>query len=144
MVKDITVNNSIDKKLDISDISLATPAHLIEVHDLVKSYHTPAGDVPALRGINMYVDAGEFLTIVGKSGAGKSTLINMLTGTRSSHFRRCHCRRRINTIYVGRPGCALAWKEPGFRVPVFSTPAELEPDRKYHHSYGFLQHVPSG
>lgn len=64
----------------MSDISLATPAHLIEVHDLVKNYHTPAGDVPALRGINMYVDSGEFLAVIGKSGAGKSTLINMLTG----------------------------------------------------------------
>ena len=53
--------------------------YLIEVHDLYKYYQTPAGDYPALKGINLQVERGEFLTVVGKSGAGKSTLVNMLT-----------------------------------------------------------------
>ncbi|NWG34069.1 MAG: ABC transporter ATP-binding protein [Chloroflexi bacterium] len=53
---------------------------LIELRDVVKVYSTAAGDFPALKGINMQVQAGEFLGIVGKSGAGKSTLLNMITG----------------------------------------------------------------
>ena len=53
---------------------------LIEMCDVVKVYSTAAGEFSALKGINMQVDAGEFIGILGKSGAGKSTLLNMLTG----------------------------------------------------------------
>ena len=53
---------------------------LIELHDVVKIYSTAAGDFTALKGINLQIDTGEFVGIVGKSGAGKSTLLNMLTG----------------------------------------------------------------
>ncbi|MEX1018003.1 MAG: ABC transporter ATP-binding protein [Litorilinea sp.] len=68
-----------------TDISahLARPASerpLILLQDVVKAYDTPAGDFLALRGINLAIDRGEFVAVVGKSGSGKSTLINMLTG----------------------------------------------------------------
>jgi ABC-type lipoprotein export system ATPase subunit len=53
---------------------------LIELHDLYKSYQTPAGEIPALRGINLKIQEGEFIAVIGKSGAGKSTLVNMITG----------------------------------------------------------------
>lgn len=53
---------------------------LIELRDVVKSYRTPAGSFIALNGVNLEVNAGEFISIVGKSGSGKTTLINMLTG----------------------------------------------------------------
>jgi len=53
---------------------------LVEVKDLYKVYSTSAGDFTALNDINMQVERGEFLGIVGKSGAGKSTLVNMITG----------------------------------------------------------------
>lgn len=53
---------------------------LVEMHDVVKVYATPAGEFNALKGINMQVGAGEFVGIVGRSGAGKSTLLNMITG----------------------------------------------------------------
>jgi putative ABC transport system ATP-binding protein len=53
---------------------------IIELRNVEKVYSTAAGDFPALRGINLQVDAGEFVGIVGKSGAGKSTLLNTITG----------------------------------------------------------------
>jgi ABC-type lipoprotein export system ATPase subunit len=53
---------------------------LIHLRNLVKVYKTAAGDFPALRGINLQVRRGEFVTVFGKSGAGKSTMINLLTG----------------------------------------------------------------
>ena len=53
---------------------------LIELREVVKEYRTEAGAFPALKGINLRVETGEFLGIVGKSGAGKSTLLNMITG----------------------------------------------------------------
>ncbi|NNJ12160.1 ABC transporter ATP-binding protein [Chloroflexales bacterium ZM16-3] len=53
---------------------------LISLRDVVKQYETAAGAYTALRGINLTIDRGEFVAIVGKSGSGKSTLINMITG----------------------------------------------------------------
>ncbi len=54
---------------------------LIRLRQVVKVYRTAAGDFPALKGLDLDVEAGEFLAITGKSGAGKTTLVNMITGT---------------------------------------------------------------
>jgi putative ABC transport system ATP-binding protein len=53
---------------------------LLALAGLQKAYRTPAGDFYALKGIDLQVHRGEFVSVVGKSGAGKSTLINMVTG----------------------------------------------------------------
>jgi len=50
----------------------------IETENLVKTYLTGKVETPALRGINLRVERGEFLSIVGPSGSGKSTLLNLL------------------------------------------------------------------
>jgi ABC-type lipoprotein export system ATPase subunit len=56
------------------------PKHFISLCDLHKDYSTAAGPFPALKGIDLSVERGEFLTIIGKSGAGKSTMINVISG----------------------------------------------------------------
>ena len=53
---------------------------LINIKALEKNYPGSMGDVLALKGINLQVQQGDFVAILGKSGAGKSTLINMITG----------------------------------------------------------------
>jgi putative ABC transport system ATP-binding protein len=53
---------------------------LIEVRNLVKAFKTPAGDLTVIKGMDVEVQRGEFVAIIGKSGSGKSTFINMLTG----------------------------------------------------------------
>ena len=53
---------------------------LIELRNVSKNYKTAAGDFLALKGINMDMKAGEFVSVIGKSGSGKSTLLNMITG----------------------------------------------------------------
>jgi putative ABC transport system ATP-binding protein len=53
---------------------------LIQLKDVSKAYETPAGKFVALKNINLEIDRGEFVAVVGKSGSGKSTLINMITG----------------------------------------------------------------
>lgn len=52
---------------------------LLEAQNLWKVYETPSGDVPALKGVHLSIQEGEFIIVVGKSGAGKSTLVNLLT-----------------------------------------------------------------
>ncbi|GAB4409863.1 MAG: hypothetical protein Fur0044_03480 [Anaerolineae bacterium] len=54
--------------------------HLIELRQVFKIYETAAGPFKALKGVDLQIDHGEFVAVIGKSGSGKSTLINMLTG----------------------------------------------------------------
>jgi putative ABC transport system ATP-binding protein len=53
---------------------------LIDLRGVVKTFDSAAGRFTALKGIDLHINAGEFVIIVGKSGCGKSTLINMITG----------------------------------------------------------------
>jgi putative ABC transport system ATP-binding protein len=53
---------------------------LVDLRDVVKTYHSSAGTFTALKGVNLQVESGAFVSIIGKSGSGKSTLINVITG----------------------------------------------------------------
>jgi len=53
---------------------------LIQLSSVHKSYKTAVGDYPALKGIDLQINGGEFVSVIGKSGSGKTTLINMITG----------------------------------------------------------------
>ena len=53
---------------------------LVSLENVEKVFKTKAGPFKALKGIDLRVEAGEFVAVVGPSGSGKSTLINMITG----------------------------------------------------------------
>ena len=54
---------------------------VIETKDLWRVYTSKTGtEVPALRGVNLNVEAGTFVTLKGRSGSGKTTLLNCLAG----------------------------------------------------------------
>ncbi|NLE96806.1 MAG: ABC transporter ATP-binding protein [Propionibacterium sp.] len=59
--------------------------------DLVRIYHTEGIEVQALQGLNLTVDAGDVVALVGASGSGKSTLLGILSG----HDRPTGGRARV-------------------------------------------------
>ncbi|HTG70066.1 MAG TPA: ATP-binding cassette domain-containing protein, partial [Candidatus Udaeobacter sp.] len=53
---------------------------MIHCEGLVKIYKTADLEVFALQGLDLHIESGELMAIIGNSGSGKSTLLNMLGG----------------------------------------------------------------
>ncbi|SFI87159.1 sulfonate transport system ATP-binding protein [Paenibacillus sp. UNC496MF] len=53
---------------------------LLDIRNLNKTFHTGKGGVEAIRGLNLRVREGEFVTVIGPSGCGKSTLLKIVAG----------------------------------------------------------------
>src|SRR5436190_8246046 len=70
----------------VTELILANPRNkeithvsaVARVIDLVKDYHMDEVVVPALRGVSLDFEEGDFIALMGPSGSGKSTLLNLL------------------------------------------------------------------
>jgi putative ABC transport system ATP-binding protein len=55
---------------------------MIEISEIEKTFEQPGGErVHALRGIDLTLPTGQFLTVIGSNGSGKSTILNAIAGT---------------------------------------------------------------
>ena len=75
MNNNLNTINTLKSNLDINSSN-----NIIECENLVKIYKTSDIEVVALQGLDLNVEYGELLAIIGNSGSGKSTLLNMLGG----------------------------------------------------------------
>ncbi len=78
-------------------------SHLLEMQD----FHYYYGGIHAVKGIDLYVDKGEIVTIIGANGAGKSTTLNSIAGITNPQGRKgkiLFCDHNI-TGYRGSKVC---------------------------------------
>jgi nitrate ABC transporter ATP-binding subunit len=88
----------------------------VQIENLTKVYPTPKGDYTVLDNVNLSIQEGEFVCIIGHSGCGKSTLVDMVSGFNqptSGHVQ-------VNGHRITEPGpdrmvvfqnyCLLPWK----------------------------------
>jgi ABC-type lipoprotein export system ATPase subunit len=72
----------------------------VRLSGVVHLYPTPEGDVVALRGVDLHIEAGESVALLGPSGAGKSTVLGLLAG----EFAPSAGSVRIDQYDIGRLG----------------------------------------
>ena len=65
---------------DNANNAIIDSRYIIQCDNLVKIYKTKDSEVLALQGLDMTIEPGELMAIVGKSGSGKSTFLNMIGG----------------------------------------------------------------
>jgi len=70
------------------------------IEDVSKFYTTPKGPATVLSGVNLTVDSGEFICVIGHSGCGKSTLLNMVAGFSQPTSGSV----RLNSQPISQPG----------------------------------------
>jgi ABC-type lipoprotein export system ATPase subunit len=92
---------------------------LIRCEGLVRIYKRKGVEVVALQGLDLHVDHGDLVAIVGASGSGKSTLLNILSGLDSPSAGRAvvaghdllSMRRAERRVYRLRT-CGFVWQQP--------------------------------
>lgn len=93
---------------------------LIKLIDLEKTYFSPAGDYQALKGINLEINQGEFVAIMGPSGSGKSTLMHILGALDNPTSGKYLLKGKNISQYTNDQLASIRNKEIGFVFQSFN------------------------
>jgi nitrate ABC transporter ATP-binding subunit len=109
-----TLPNPTTDEIVTPNPSVTTP--FLEIDNVSKVYRSTKGENVVLDGVNLTVNEGEFICVIGHSGCGKSTLLNMVSGFNEPTTGQV----RINGQQIEKPGpdrmvvfqnyCLLPWK----------------------------------
>ena len=86
---------------------------IIQVHNLEKTYRTARGALTLFHGLELTVDSGELVAIVGQSGAGKSTLLHILGALDTPTAGTVHCASTNVATLNAREAAAFRNREIG-------------------------------
>jgi putative ABC transport system ATP-binding protein len=76
---------------------------LIDIRGVVKTYLSGAVETPVLHGVDLRVEHGDFVSVMGQSGSGKSTLMNIL-GCLDQATGGTYLLNGVDTRTLGRTG----------------------------------------
>ncbi len=68
--------------------TMAEAGNVVRVTNVTKTFKLGKIDVQALKGIDLEISKGDYISIMGPSGSGKSTLFNMIGGSGQAQFRQ--------------------------------------------------------
>ena len=95
-------------------ITPSPTAPLIQVTDLQKTYRTARGTLNLFQGLNLQVEPGEMVAIVGQSGAGKSTLLHILGALDAPSAGTVYCASTNVAKLSPREAAAFRNREIGY------------------------------
>ena len=87
---------------------------IIQVQDLEKTYRTARGALTLFRGLNLEVEAGEMVAILGQSGAGKSTLLHILGALDTPSAGSVYCASTNEALLTQSEAAAFRNREIGY------------------------------
>lgn len=90
------------------------PQTIVQVHGLEKTYRTARGPLTLFKDLDLQVDAGELVAIVGQSGAGKSTLLHILGALDTPSAGRIYCASTDVASLSSRQAAAFRNREIGY------------------------------
>ena len=90
----------IDPSANTSATKITQNQPFLVIEDVSKVYPTPKGTYTVLEGVNLTVNEGEFICVIGHSGCGKSTLLNMVSGFTTPSSGRVE----LNSVPITKPG----------------------------------------
>ncbi len=124
-----------------------SPQPVIVLRDLHKTYATDAGEVHAVRGVNLTINQGDFVAIMGSSGSGKSTMMNILgcldqptagtylldgvdVGDLDSNELSVLRNRKLGFVFQGFNLLARTTAMENVELPLVYSPRSLSPDER--------------
>ena len=103
---------------------------MISLQQVSKTYETPAGKFSALKQIDLEIQPGEFVGVVGKSGSGKSTLLNMVAGIDRPSSGSVAVAGTADSLIIRKQARGLARPKRRICVSVLSTAAHADGRRE--------------